>query len=304
LHRKNLGDFELTVLSDGGYWLDGGAMFGVVPKALWERKCKPDSLNRLRLGLNSLLIRMDEHTVLVETGIGNKLHDKAKQIYDNDEKLLDGLAETGVSPDDIDIVINTHLHFDHCGWNTMLKGGRVVPTFPRAKYYAPEGEWRHGLRQYERDRVSYISDNYNPLVENGQMVLVTGDREIVPGISVRVYSGHTATMQAVLVESRGHTACYISDLIPTTAHLDITWVMGYDLYPLETIANRKRFYESAVPGEWLVVFTHDPASPWAYVDAKGDGKYQARDAETRELVPPINAAGPQPEDNRTPLGVQ
>ena len=287
MHRKNLGDFELTVLSDGGYWLDGGAMFGVVPKVLWEKKFKADAQNRLRLGLNSLLIRTGEHTVLVETGIGNKLGEKTKSIYENDERLLDSLAETQVSPEDIDVVINTHLHFDHCGWNTMLKGGRVLPTFPRAKYYAPEGEWRHGLRQYERDRVSYISDNYNPLVDNGQMTLVNGDREIVPGVSVRVYAGHTATMQAVIVESRGHTACYVSDLIPTTAHLDLTWVMGYDLYPLETIANRKRFYESAIPEEWLVVFTHDPVTPWAYVETRGEGKFQARDAETRELVPPI-----------------
>lgn len=297
LRRKNLGDFELTVLSDGGYWLDGGAVFGVVPKVLWEKKFKADALNRLRCGLNSLLIRTDEHTVLVETGVGNKLNEKTKRIYENEEKLLDGLAAAQVSPEDVDVVINTHLHFDHCGWNTMLKAGKVVPSFPRAKYYAPEGEWRHGLRQYERDRVSYIGDNYNPLVENGQMNLVNGDREIVPGISVRVYPGHTATMQAVVVESRGHTACYISDLIPTTAHLDLTWVMGYDLYPLETIANRKRFYETALAGPWLVVFTHDPVTPWAYVDAKGEGKFQALDAETRETVPAITAVGKQWEDN-------
>jgi len=294
LHRLDLGDFELTVLSDGRYWLDGGAMFGVVPKPLWEKKFKADSLNRLRVGLNSLLIRTGEHTVLVETGIGNKLAEKAKKIYENEEKLLSSLESAKVSPDDIDIVINTHLHFDHCGWNTMLKGGKVVPTFPRAKYYAPEGEWRHGLRQYERDRVSYISDNYNPLVDNGQMELITGDREIVPGVSVRVYPGHTATMQAVVVQSQGKTACYISDLIPTTAHLDLTWAMGYDLYPLETIANRKRFYESAVPGRWLVAFTHDPATPWAYVESKADGKYAARDAETGEAVPPISNTALEP----------
>ncbi|HYG98400.1 MAG TPA: MBL fold metallo-hydrolase [Terriglobales bacterium] len=287
MHRLTLGDFELTMLSDGGYWLDGGAMFGVVPKPLWEKKFRADEQNRLRLGLNSLLIRTGEHTVLVETGIGNKLGEKPQKIYANEARLLANFDAAKISPEDVDVVINTHLHFDHCGWNTMRQGGNIVPTFPRATYYAPEGEWRHGLRQYERDRVSYLSDNYNPLVESGQMELVTGDREIVPGVSVRVYPGHTATMQAVFVESQGKTACYISDLIPTTAHLDLTWVMGYDLYPLETIANRKRFYESAVPNNWLVVFTHDPATPWAYIESKGEGKYGARSAETGEVIPPI-----------------
>jgi glyoxylase-like metal-dependent hydrolase (beta-lactamase superfamily II) len=282
-----LGDFELTSLSDGGYWLDGGAMFGVVPKPLWEKKFRADELNRLRLGLNSLLIRTGDHTVLVETGIGNKLADKARKIYGNEAKLLQSFEAAKISPEDVDIVINTHLHFDHCGWNTTRQGGKVEPTFPRAAYYAPEGEWRHGLRQYERDRVSYLGDNYNPLIESGQMTLVNGDREIVPGISVRVYPGHTATMQAVIVESQGKTACYISDLIPTTAHLDTTWVMGYDLYPLETIANRKSFYEVAVPNKWLVAFTHDPVTPWAYIESRGEGKYAARNAETGEMIPPV-----------------
>jgi glyoxylase-like metal-dependent hydrolase (beta-lactamase superfamily II) len=261
------------MLSDGGYWLDGGAMFGVIPKPLWEKKFKADDKNRLRLGLNSLLIRSDEHTVLVETGVGNKLADKAQKIYGNEAKLLDNFEAANISPEDVDIVINTHLHFDHCGWNTMRQGGRVVATFPRAVYYAPEGEWRHGLRQYERDRVSYLSDNYNPLLDSGQMTLVNGDREIVPGISVRVYPGHTATMQAVIVESRGKTACYISDLIPTTAHLDLTWGMGYDLFPLDTIESKKRFYAEAVPQDWLVVFTHDARTPWCYLEKKGEGKY-------------------------------
>jgi glyoxylase-like metal-dependent hydrolase (beta-lactamase superfamily II) len=276
VERLNFGDFELTILSDGNYWLDGGAMFGVVPKPLWERKFPPDNLNRLRVGLNSLLIRSDEHTILVETGIGNKLPEKTKKIFGNEQLLLASFEQAGVSPDDVDIVINSHLHFDHCGWNTMLKAGKVIPTFPRAKYYFQRGEWEHGQRQYERDRVSYISDNYNPLIENGQAELLSGDREIVPGISVRVMPGHTDNMQAVMVESQGKTACYISDLIPTTRHIEVTWVMAYDLAPLQTIENRKKFYAQAVPGNWVVVFTHDPDMPWAYVEERGDGKYAAR----------------------------
>jgi glyoxylase-like metal-dependent hydrolase (beta-lactamase superfamily II) len=287
LQRLNFGNFELTVISDGNYWLDGGAMFGVVPKVMWERKFAADELNRLRVGLNSLLIRSDERTVLVETGIGNKLPEKSKKIHENEERLLLSLEEAGVAPEDVDIVINTHLHFDHCGWNTMLKNGKVVPTFPRAKYYFQRGEWEHGQRQLERDRVSYISDNYNPLIENGQAEMIVGDRLIAPGISVKLFPGHTANMQAVIVESQGKRACYISDLIPTTAHLDVTWVMAYDLFPLDTIENRKRFYADAVPDNWLVVFTHDPVTPWAYVEDRGNGRYGARHVESGEAVESI-----------------
>ncbi len=271
-----LGDFELQVFSDGGYWLDGGAMFGVVPKVLWERRAKPDEQNRLRAGLNSLLIRTGEHTVLVETGIGNKLDEKASRIHGNEARLLDSLAAGGVAPDDIDVVINTHLHFDHCGWNTVMKDGRAVATFPRAKYYVQKGEWEHGKLQRERDRVSYLSPNYDPLIESGQMELLVGDREIVPGVRVRVFPGHTRHMQAVIVESSGRRACYISDLIPTSAHLDLTWVMAFDLFPLETIESRKKFYAAAVPEQWLVVFTHDLHTPWAYVEKTGEGKYAAK----------------------------
>jgi len=292
VNQLNLGGFELTILSDGKYWLDGGAMFGVVPKPLWERKIQADKLNRLRVGLNSLLIRSDQHTVLVETGIGNKLPEKTKKIFGAEERLLSSFEEAGVSPEDVDIVINTHLHFDHCGWNTMLKNGKVVPTFPRAKYYIQRGEWEHGQRQLERDRVSYISDNYNPLIENGQAELISGDREIAPGISVKVFPGHTANMQAVIVESQGKTACYISDLIPTTKHLDVTWVMAYDLFPLDTIEYRKKFYAQAVPDKWLVVFTHDPDTPWAYVEQR-DGKLTAHPATSEEAVERVSQSEQQ-----------
>ncbi len=270
-----LGDFELTVVSDGIYYLDGGAFFGVVPKVLWERKMNADPQNRVPVGLNSLLVRTPKHNVLVETGIGNKLPAKMAQIYGQPAKLLENLAAAGVSPEEIDVVINTHLHFDHCGWNTTRSNEQVIATFPKAKYYVQEGEWRHASRQLERDRVSYISHNYDPLIQSGQMQLLQGDQEIVLGISVKVYPGHTHHMQAVMVKSQGQKACYISDLIPTTAHLDLTWVMAFDLFPLETIQSRKRFYESAIPENWLVVFTHDPATPWGYLHRQ-DNRVVAR----------------------------
>jgi glyoxylase-like metal-dependent hydrolase (beta-lactamase superfamily II) len=255
------------------YFLDGGAMFGVVPKSMWSKRVQVDDRNLMTCGTNSILVEGNGKRVLIETGIGNKLGPKLKAIYENQERLLDDLRSGGVDPSSIDVVINSHLHFDHCGWNTMLKDGKVVPTFPNAKYYAPRGEWEHGKKQLERDRISYISDNYDPLISSGQMTLVEGAREILPGISVEPMPGHTRTMQAIMIESRGETACYISDLMPTTAHLDATWVMAYDLFPLETIENKKKYYERAIPGNWLTLFTHDPATPWARIERTEKGKY-------------------------------
>jgi glyoxylase-like metal-dependent hydrolase (beta-lactamase superfamily II) len=274
VQKTTLGDFELTMLSDGGYYLDGGAMFGVVPKVLWSKKFAPDELNRLRLGLNTLIVRTGEKTIVIETGIGNKLPEKSVKIFGNEMLLMKQFEEAGVDPAEVDIVINTHLHFDHCGWNTIRKtDGTIAPTFPRAKYYMQRGELAHAHEQHERDRVSYLTDNYDPLVQNGQAVILDGDSEIVPGISVQLYPGHTAFHMVVILESNGKRACYVGDLIPTSAHLQPTWVMGYDLDPIACIDNRHRFYRDAIPEHWLVIFTHDPKVPWAYVAKDGDGKY-------------------------------
>ena len=249
-----VGDFEVTVLSDGTYELDGGAFFGVVPKVLWEKRVQPDARNMLKVGTNCLLIRDGKQTVLIETGIGSKLSEKSQAIHKNQVRLMKDFEEAGVSPDEVDIVINTHLHFDHCGWNTYYSDGKAVATFPRAKYYVQRGEVEHAHEQHERDRVSYLTDNYDPLIESGQMVLLDGNADIAPGISVQLFPGHTRDLQAVIVRSGGATLCYPSDLIPTTNHLDPTWVMGYDLYPLTSIASRHRFYEEAIPEKWMVAF--------------------------------------------------
>jgi glyoxylase-like metal-dependent hydrolase (beta-lactamase superfamily II) len=278
VNRVELGDFELSVFSDGAYPLDGGAFFGVVPKVMWSKKAVADERNFVMAGLNSLLVRTGKHTVLVETGIGNKLSDKMVKIYGQPAKLVENLAAGGVSPEDIDVVINTHLHFDHCGWNTVRKGDQVVATFPKAKYYVQEGEWQHGREQRIRDSISYISDNYDPLIRSGQMQLLRGDQEIVPGVSVKVFPGHTAHMQAVVVTSGGKAACYISDLIPTAAHIDLTWVMAFDLFPIDTIDSRKRYYERALPEKWLTVFTHGADVPWGYIELDAAGRLAARPA--------------------------
>jgi len=274
MQRIDLGDFELTAVSDGLYPLDGGGLFGVVPKSLWERKLKADDRNLVTVGLNSVIVRTGKHTVLIETGVGNKLSEKMIKIFGQPARLLEELSAAGVAPEQIDIVINSHLHFDHCGWNTVRREGKLLPTFPNATYYAQEGEWRHA-HEGQRDSFSYLAENYDPLVESGQMKLLRGNQEIVPGVSVEVFPGHTRDMQAVVVRSGGKTACYISDLIPTTVHLDLNWVMAYDLYPIETIESRKRYYARAIPERWLTIFTHDPNVPWAWVEKNEKGKMVA-----------------------------
>jgi len=285
--RLPVGEFELTICTDGTYLLDGGAMFGVVPKTLWERRAPADNQNRILLGLNTVIVRTGRHTIAIETGVGNKQSPKMREIQQNQELLPHSLAAAGIRPEDVDIVLNTHLHFDHCGWNTtLLPDGTVHPTFPNARYFAHRGEVEHGRLQLERDRVSYLAPNYEPLIASGQMTLLTGeeiasDPEIVPGISVELFPGHTAQMLGVHIESRSHGgaaehACYIGDLIPTAHHLDTTWVMGYDLDPLECIEQRKRFYQRAIPESWVVLFTHDHHTPAAHVTLNEKGKPVAR----------------------------
>ena len=275
--RTNVGDFELTSLSDGIYFLDGGAMFGVVPKPLWQKRAPADEQNRVLLGLNTVIVRTGKHTIAIETGIGNKLSDKLRAIYGAQEQLPRAFAAAAIRPEEVDIVINSHLHFDHCGWNsTRTPDGSIVPTFPNARYFAHRGEVNHGHLQLERDAVSYISENYDPLIASGQMTLLDTEpgetTPIIPGISVECFPGHTAQLLAIHIESAGQHACYISDLIPTSAHLDITWVMGYDLDPVTCIAERKRFYSRAIPEKWLVLFTHDHHTPFAHIALNDKGK--------------------------------
>ncbi len=275
--RLSLGDFELTVCTDGTYLLDGGAMFGVVPKTLWQRRTPADEDNNILLGLNTVVVRTGAATVLIETGIGNKQSAKMRAIHRNQELLPASLAAAGIQPDEVTHVINTHLHFDHCGWNTTLHpNGSVTPTFRNARYFAHRGEVEHGRMQLDRDRVSYLASNYEPLIASGQMTLLEGPAEIVPGISVEIFPGHTASMFGVHIESGGRHACYIGDLIPTAHHVDPTWVMGYDLDPIACIAERKRFLARAIPEQWIVLFTHDHNTPAATIGLNERGKPVAR----------------------------
>jgi glyoxylase-like metal-dependent hydrolase (beta-lactamase superfamily II) len=270
-----LGDFSLTFCTDGTYLLDGGAMFGVVPKPLWQKRIIPDAENRILLGLNTVVVRTGAATVLIETGIGNKQSRKMIDIHQSQALLPQSLAAAGISPSEITHVINTHLHFDHCGWNTTLHSdGSVTPTFPNARYFAHRGEVEHGRLQLDRDKVSYLAPNYEPLIASGQMTLIEPGENptIAPGIRVEEFPGHTAHMLAIHIESGNQHACYIADLYPTTHHLDPTWVMGYDLDPITCIAERKRFLSRAIPEQWLVLFTHDHQIPAATITLNEKGK--------------------------------
>lgn len=266
---RRLGDTELWVISDRSYLLDGGAMFGVVPKTLWSRTTPSDERNFVRCGLNSLLFRHRNETVLVETGCGNKLDEKQMRFNGVDPRrdYLERLAAAGFPAEEFTLVVNSHLHYDHCGWNTVRQAdGSIVPAFPNAHYYVQRQEWEHAREQHERDRVSYLTENYDPLVASGQMQLLEGEQELLPGLSVMPLPGHTRGMQAILLRSGNDVACYISDLMPTHWHLKPSWVMAFDLFPLETIENKHRILDQAEREHWLLVFTHDPEQPWGYVE--------------------------------------
>lgn len=264
----SVGDFEISLIRHSLHWWDGGTFFGVVPKTLWSRKIAPDELNRIPLGFNCYLIRTGHHTILVETGEGDKQDARARErmgLPPESEPLPETIARHGFDPEAIDIIVNSHLHFDHCGGNTILCDGGARPAFPRARYFASRGEWEHAHERLARDSVSYIDTNYDPLVNTGQMTLVDGDCEIVPGVWMRYAPGHNRDMMVITAESGGKTFCFLSDLVPTTHHTQPTWVMAFDLFPLEVIQNKIKWLGAAVKGDWVCGFAHDHAVAFARI---------------------------------------
>jgi glyoxylase-like metal-dependent hydrolase (beta-lactamase superfamily II) len=257
-----LGEFELLPVTDGTFALDGGQMFGVVPKTLWQRKAAADDRNRIQLSLTCLLIRTGRLNILVETGIGDKFDARFRDIYDvrHPPTLLSSLGSVGVNPEDVHIVINTHLHFDHCGWNTRRVGGKTVPTFPRARYLIQRGEWESALNPSERERASYIEEFFRPA--EAQTEFLDGETEIVPGIRVEVVPGHTRHLRCVRIESEGKCAYFISDTVPMAAHLPYPWIMSFDLYPMETLAAKKRLLPELARKKAIVIFPHETTAPW------------------------------------------
>jgi glyoxylase-like metal-dependent hydrolase (beta-lactamase superfamily II) len=268
-----LGDIEVHLLGDGTFRLDGGAMFGVIPRPLWEKKSPPDDRNRILLSMNILLIRAGGKRILVETGGGDKWNAKQNAIYlfEASGRLPERLAALGVKPEEIDIVINTHLHFDHCGWNTRLVNGVAVPTFSNARYIVQRKEYEHACAPTERDRASYFPDNFMPMQESGQWDFLSGDSQIMPGIEVIVVPGHIKDMQCVKITGGGQTIFFVADLVPTVAHLSYPWIMGYDLYPMTTLESKHKWLPIAAKENWTVIFGHDPHMPAAKLREKEGG---------------------------------
>jgi len=267
VRRFAVGELELISLCDGFLRLDGGAMFGVVPRTLWEEKARPDARNRITLAMRPLIVR-GRRTMIIDAGIGDKESGKFSEIYALDRRrhLDHTLAEAGLGVNDIDIVLATHLHFDHAGGFTVRDAaGRLRPRFPRAQYIARRGEWEDATHVNERNRASYLTDNFVPLAEAGVLQLVDDDQTIMPGVRVRRTGGHTMHHQMVLIESGGQAAAFVADLIPTTAHLPNPWIMGFDLFPLDTLAAKKAFVKEAVERQMLIFFEHDPAIAAGYI---------------------------------------
>ena len=261
----HLGNIEVRFLDGGAFGLDGGAMFGVVPRVLWEKKSPPDANNRIRMRANSLLVRVEKKTILIETGNGTKLDAKLRSIYNiqDGDPLMDSLSHAGVSPDQVDLVINTHLHFDHCGGNTRVHQNRVIPSFRRARYVVQRAELEHAMNPTERDRASYFPENFASISKEGRWDLVEGDTEIVPGVSVARIPGHNANIQAVMVSGGGKTLAFVADLLPTRHHISLPWIMAYDLFPLQTLETKRHWLSRMVAEKWIVVFGHDPDVPAA-----------------------------------------
>lgn len=255
-----VGPYEIEIFSDGIFRLDGGSMFGVVPKVLWSKTKPADDLNRVAMDMNCLLIRDDAgHVVIVETGAGPKLTEKQQRNYgiDTPPALLSELARRGVRPEDVTLVVNTHLHFDHAGGNTRRDGDKIVPTFPRAAYTFQRLEWHDAMHANERTRGSYLEDDYAPLDATGKIEMVDGDAEVLPGLWLERVQGHTRGTQTVRITDGRATLWFSSDFMPDRHHLPLPWIPAFDLFPLDTLEAKRVLLPRAANESWTVAFTHD-----------------------------------------------
>jgi glyoxylase-like metal-dependent hydrolase (beta-lactamase superfamily II) len=281
VESRTLGAWTIHALQAGGQKLDGGAMFGVVPKPLWERRIPADERNRIPLGMRCLLIEHDDGLVLIDCGAGNKENARFQDIYGIENAgangrtaLEDALVQLGHTPEDIRLVIDSHLHFDHGGGNTYRnEGGEILPTFPNARYVVQRGEFDYASHTNERTAASYFPHNFAPVAAAGLFDFAEGEGQVVPGIRVVPTPGHVPHHQGILLESKGEKAFYLADLVPTAAHLPLPWIMGYDVEPLVTLETKRRILKRAVDEEWLVIFEHDALNAWGRV--VNDGKAYA-----------------------------
>ncbi|MBC7187685.1 MAG: MBL fold metallo-hydrolase [Calditrichaeota bacterium] len=282
--RYLVGEFELCFLRDGAFWLDGGGYFGVVPKVLWQKLVYADENNRVRLSINPLLVRTREHLVLIDPGLGDKWDERLRSIYriERTPSLQESLTAYGYRVEEIDIVVATHLHFDHVGACTAMDAhGNAVPVFPNARHFFQRGEWEDALHPNERARAAYVAADFVPLAAAGLVQFVTGSSRIVEGVRVEVTGGHTRCHQIVLIESKGEVAAYLGGILPAVSHLPIAYTMGFDLYPVAVMDKRRELYQRAIERNWLVCLEHDCAVRAGHIERAGD-KYR--------FVPVVQAA--------------
>jgi glyoxylase-like metal-dependent hydrolase (beta-lactamase superfamily II) len=269
-----IGKYEIHPIETGRFRLDGGAMFGVVPRPLWERTNQADERNRIELAARPMLIVGNERRILVDNGNGSKLGDKLIDIYGVDTSksdLFSSLAKLGLKPQDVTDVIITHLHFDHAGGSTIREAGKLVPTFPNAKYYVQKGQWEQATNPTEKDRASYMPDDFIPLQQHGVLELLDGEGELFPQIEIIVANGHTASQQLVKISDGTNTVLYCCDLIPTTSHIPLPYIMAYDLRPLTTLKEKRNILARASEERWILFFEHDPKTATGTVRATDRG---------------------------------
>jgi glyoxylase-like metal-dependent hydrolase (beta-lactamase superfamily II) len=285
-----IGDYRIEIIPDTEFWLDGGAMFGVVPRVLWEKVSPPDELNRVRLNMNCLFVETPTERILIDTGIGEKWTEKETRIYGIFRKrpFAESLFEkTHLKPEDISIVVNTHLHFDHAGGNTIFERGsrnpdrgienenqRPIAQFPNARYFISKSEYEHAENPHERDKASYLPQNWQPLLESGQLEFKPDNYNVVEGLALETIRGHSKTMQTVCLTRGGETLYGFADLVPTRHHLALPWIMGYDLFPTETLEFKKQILPRAVSENWLCLFYHDFEIPLCRLEEE-EGKIKA-----------------------------
>jgi glyoxylase-like metal-dependent hydrolase (beta-lactamase superfamily II) len=275
-------DYRVEIVPDCEFRLDGGAMFGVVPRNLWARVCPPDDQNRIRMSMNCVFIEAGAERILIETGIGDKWSEKHQAMYgiDRQRSLADSLrAVAGIGPEQVTIVINTHLHFDHAGGNTIKDAdGKVKPQFSNARYFISQAEVEHAEAPSDRDRASYFVENWETLKASGQLEMKPPAYEVVPGLRMETHPGHNRSMQCWRLERDGQTLFGFADLVPMRAHVPFAWVMGYDLYPVETVEAKKRLLPQAARENWTCLFYHDPDEPLARIVEAEPNKFRAEAA--------------------------
>ena len=256
-----IGQISVDIINDGFFRTDGGAMFGVVPRTMWERKLRPDERHRVLMALRCLLLRVDGRTILIDTGVGDKLRPKDLELFGVDRPvgLIAALGSRGVTPDQIDVVVDTHLHFDHAGGNTRRENGVLAPAFPRAEYWVQRVEWEDATHPNERTRSTYLPENLEPILNSGQLRLFDGRTDVAPGVTWLMAPGHTRGHTCVLLHSDGESALFTVDICPFAAHLErIAWVPGVDLDPLVSMETKRQVIADVLAHDRLVIFDHDP----------------------------------------------